>query len=180
MKLRLTKDQMLAQWKLRHHLEPLRADCVSVRTRAPGLDAYCEAEMRSRYVDLLARADAEYLAPVNVAINCTLRRADMGRGIIDGLPEGVVRVTRVKIMGWEREATVVTDRRSPLWRRQMNRFSAGGIVEPVALWTGGKSVEVFSIGSSVAIPMVEVLEVVIDEGEQVYAFDERAWELLTE
>lgn len=169
---------MLAQWKMRHHLEPLRADCVSARTQGPALDAYCEAEMRSRYVELLASGAPEYLSWQNVAIQCTIRQGKRGSGVIE-LPEGVVRVTSVRLVGWESDATVVTDPGSMKWRLQMNRFSAGGIVEPVALWDGGRRVEVFSTGVSNALPMIEHLYAVIDEGEDVYAFDERAWELLT-
>lgn len=178
MKLRLTKAQMLAQWKLRHHLEPLRTDSVSVRSRGLSLDAYCEAEMRSRYVAMLAEADTEYLTIQNVAIKCTLQARSNGSATIE-LPEGVVRVTGIRLVGWRRSAIVVTDPNDPRWRRQANRFSAGGVEQPVALWDGGSRIEVFSLNITKALPMLLQVDAVIDEGEDVYTFDERAWELLT-
>ena len=49
----------------------------------------------------------------------------------------------------------------------------------MALWDGGSRIEVFSLNITKALPMLLQVDAVIDEGEDVYTFDERAWELLT-
>ena len=63
MMLRLTQADMLAQWKMRRYLEPLRTDCLISRSDGIDIDAYCVMEMRRWYLDLLATAPVEFLAP---------------------------------------------------------------------------------------------------------------------
>lgn len=58
---------MLAQWMLRRHLEPVRADCRVERSDAVDLAAVCAMEMRGWYLDHLAKGPAELLAPEDVA-----------------------------------------------------------------------------------------------------------------
>lgn len=177
MKLRLTREQMLAEWKMRRHLEPPRTDAVWVRGDGPAVDAYCEAEMRSRYVRLLATAPIECLVTTDVTLSASLKRMEAGRAVVT-LPEGTVRVAEVKLPGWERNAEIITDRHDPRVRLQGNRFSCGGTVHPVAVWTGGNAMELFSMSSPMSSALMDRLLVVLDEGSEVYAFDERAWEML--
>ena len=87
----------------------------------------------------------------------------------------------MKLSGWQREATVVTDMSSPLARLQHNRFSCGGVERPVALWSGeGNILELFSLPSLAGTPVVEALTAVVDPGPELYEFDERAWNMLPE
>lgn len=180
MKLRLSRADMLAQWKMRRYLEPLRQDCLMSRSDGIDLDAYCVMEMRRWYLDLMATAPMEYLAPSDLTLTATVRRGEGNRGLIT-LPAGTVRIVRVKLSGWQREATVVTDMSSPLARLQRNRFSCGGVERPVALWSGeGSVLELFSLPSLAGTPVVEALTAVVDPGPELYEFDERAWNMLPE
>ncbi len=179
MKLRLTQAEMLAQWKMRRYLEPLRADCQMSRSDGIDLDAYCVMEMRKWYLELLSTASVDYLVPTDMTLTATLRRGEGNRGLIT-LPQGTLRIIRVKLSGWQRDAMVVTDPASALARRQYNRFSCGGVERPVALWGGDGLLELFSLPSLNGVPVVEALTVIVDPGEERYEFDERAWNLLPE
>lgn len=55
----LTRQEMLAQWKLRRALEPLRADCTAQRNDGIDLDRYLTEEMRSWYLRMLDTAPVE-------------------------------------------------------------------------------------------------------------------------
>lgn len=176
MKLTLTKAQMLAQWKQRRWLEPLRADCRIRRSDGADLDAYAEMEMRQWYLELLATAPVEMLAVTDLTLSATVRRAGEGRLVID-LPASAVRVVKVRVAGWQRDAEITADPHSPLALRQANRFACGGVEHPVAVHSG-RRLELFSAESSKALPGVEALWIIADTGPDSYTFDERAWGLL--
>lgn len=177
MKLKLSRSEMLSQWKFRRYLEPLRADCRLTRSDGIDLDAYAAAEMRQWYLRLLATAPLEYLAPADLTLTATLKRGDGNKGVIT-MPAGTVRIARVRLSGWQRDATVVTDRASRDGRMQCNRFACGGIENPVAVWSGDGRLELFSLPSLTGVPLIECLTAVVDQGDETYEFDERAWELL--
>ena len=54
MKLTLDQTEMLALWKRRHFIEPLRADCTIERTDGIDIDARCREEMRALYDEMAA------------------------------------------------------------------------------------------------------------------------------
>ena len=54
MKLTLDQSEMLALWKRRHFIEPLRADCTIERTDGIDIDARCREEMRALYDEMAA------------------------------------------------------------------------------------------------------------------------------
>ncbi len=171
MRIEMTKDEMLAIWMRQHFLEPLRADCVMSRIDGVDLEAIAVDEMRRWYVRMLGEAPAGMLAPSDIALTVSMRRAPQGTGIIV-LPDNVVRVLAVKLSTWEREATIVAGG-SALGRRQGNRYSRGGVADPVAVLSPGGRLELFSLGSEVSVPMVETLLVVEDPGPERYVMDER-------
>lgn len=177
MKVRLTRSQMLAQWKQRNYLEPLRSDCQVERSDGIDLDSYCEWEMRRWYLHLLATADLRYLSPTDLTLTTTVKRLDGNRGSIT-LPAGTVRPVRVRLSGWQRDATIVTDRDSRIARRQFNPFACGGVEEPVALWSGDGHLEIFSLPTTTGSPLPEAVTAIVDHGAEIYEFDEQAWELL--
>lgn len=176
MKLTLTKAQMLAQWKQRRWLEPLRTDCRIRRSDGADLDAYAEMEMRQWYLDLLWNGPVELLAVTDLTLSATVRRAQEGRLVID-LPATEVRVVKVRVTGWQRDAEITSDPCSPLALRQSNRYARGGVEHPVAVHSG-RRLELFSADSTKAIPGVEALWIIADPGPESYTFDERAWSLV--
>lgn len=171
MRIDITKEEMLAIWMRRHFFEPLRADCVMSRSDGVDLEAIAVDEMRRWYVRMLGEAPAGMLAPVDIALTVAMRRTPQDTGIIM-LPDNVVRVLAVKLSGWEREAAIVTGG-SAMCRLQGNRYSRGGVANPVAVLSPGGRLELFSLGSEVSVPMVETLLVVEDPGPERYVMDER-------
>lgn len=179
MKVKLTKAEMLAQWKLRLLFEPLRADCTVSRSGGVDLDSYAALEMRRWYVALLAEAPLELLAPKDFTLTAQLRRGDAGCGILS-LPQGTVRVARVKLMGWAREARIITDA-SGVEARALagNRFARPGADNPVAVVMPDDTLRLYPLGEGALLPPVQALWCVTDGGENSdYEFDERAWALL--
>ncbi len=75
MRLELTKNEMLALWKRRHFLEPLRADCRIERSDGVDLDAIATEEMRLWYLKQLAEAPPDMLAPSDLAMTAKVRRS---------------------------------------------------------------------------------------------------------
>lgn len=177
MKVKLTRGEMLAQWKQRMYLEPLRADCIVERSDGIDLDSYCEQEMRLWYLNLLASADTRYLSPTDLTLTAVVKRIDGNRGSIT-LPTGTIRPVRVRLSGWRRDAAIVTEISSGAGRRQLNPFGCGGVEEPVALWLGDGRLELFSLPTSEGTPLPEAVTAIVDHGAEVYEFDELAWELL--
>lgn len=169
MRLELTKPEMLALWKRRHFLEPLRADCTIQRSDGVDLDTIVQEEMRLWYLKQLAEAPVELLAPEDLTMTAKVRRSTQGTALIT-LPENVVRVVAVKLGGWERPARVMTNGNQPY---RGNPFAVGGVAHPVAVVLPGNTLELFSPESPHTIPVVDLLVVITDPGPDTYIMDER-------
>lgn len=99
MKQSITREQMLAQWKLMRAAEPMRLDCTITRTDGIDLDTIYESEMRAWYLRLLDTAPIERLAPVEAsALAKTEVRHDL---TIITTPEGCRRVLQVQFADWD-------------------------------------------------------------------------------
>ncbi len=177
MKLNLGKEEMLARWMWRRYLEPVRTDCRVERDDAVDLRAICAAEMRGWYLELLATAPAELLAPRDVAGECEWEAAADGYSVEVWLPAAVARPLSARLAGWERSAAIVGPE-DPSARLCASRFGAGGIVEPVAVMEPGGRVRLYSRPSTRRDPVVESLMAVVDTGPELYSFDERALSLI--
>lgn len=177
MKLTLDQSEMLALWKRRHFIEPLRDDCAIERTDGIDLDARLREQMRAWYLDLLRHGPVEALAPTEIARDC--RAVVSPDGTVDlVLPPGVERVLGVQLSGWSRPATVITDPAHPAVRLQENPFSRGGTEAPVALWLpGSETVRLASPAVAAGTPVASVLAAV-DAGPDLYSFDEQAVALI--
>ena len=177
MKLNLNKAEMLAQWMLRRHLEPVRADCRVERSDSVDLERVCAAEMRAWYLELLATAPAALLSPRDVAGEAEAEASADGYSVEVWLPENVVRPLSVRLAGWHRGAVVRLPGGADE-RRCASRFGAGGIAEPVAFLEPDGRLRLFSRPSLRRAPVVEYLEAAVDTGEELYSFDERALDLI--
>ena len=165
MKLTLDQTEMLALWKRRHFIEPLRADCTIERTDGIDIDARCREEMRAWYLDLLRHGPVEVLAPAEIAGEC--RAVVSPEGVTELiLPAGVERVLSVQLSGWCRAATVITDPCHPTVRLQENPFSRGSEV-----------VRLMSAAVAAETPVASV-RAAVDAGPDLYTFDEQAVALI--
>lgn len=129
-------------------------------------------EMRSWFMNLLDTAPRELLDPDDISDVAPVpeRLAD-GRLAIT-LPESCRRVVGVRLAGWERSATILTDRESAAARRQCSPMSRAGSHCPVAVVDGRRL-----IMSPSEPPEVEQLLVCLAPAEGtrgVYRLDPRA------
>ena len=174
MRIELSENEMLALWKRRHFLEPLRADCLIERSDGVDLDAIAREEMRLWYLRRLAEAPPCKLAPDDIAMTAKVRRSPSGTALVT-LPHNVVRVVAVKLGGWERPARII-EAGSPCERRAANPFARAGVADPVAVLRPGNILELFSPDSRQALPVVDTLLVIEDPGPHTYVMDERLLE----
>ena len=168
---------MLALWKRRHFMEPLRSDCRISRSDGIDVDRLCEEEMRAWYLNLLRTAPPRLLAPSNVARDC--RATVSAHGVMEViLPEGVVRVLSVQLSGWEREAIVEQCMASPTVKLQSNPYGRGGAANPVAVhFPGSEVMRVYSPTIASGTPIIKV-EAATDPGPERYVMDEEAIALI--
>lgn len=167
-----TTDEMLAQWKLRRHLLPLRCDAGVVSDYGVDFDALCRNEMRQWYLDLLATAPVGLLEVSDLSGQVMLRCDDDGVGVVV-LPDNVVRLTAVDCDVWKHPAIIVTDPESPLALLQRSYYSRGGEFSPVAV-LHGRELRLYSFND--IIPQrLNFLGCVCVPNDGRYVFDERAW-----
>lgn len=172
----LTQEEMLAQWKLRRYLEPLRDDCSAVRADGIGLDRYLTVEMRRWYVDMMSTATVQFTGWTDIADDVALRLLPDGSGEIT-LPANCLRVVDVTLDGWQRPATVITDPESAVALRQLSRFTRGGSVRPVAV-VNGPALRLYTPPPG-RRPAILSLRCVILPDEGKFIMDERALGLIT-
>ncbi len=166
-----SRTEMLALWKRRHFLEPLRADCTAVRSDGVDLDRIIEPQMRAWYLDLLRHGPLELLRTEDISRGATAELTPRGTALVK-LPADVVRVTAVRLPGWHR-STAPLPADSPEANAPRNRFSFGGVVAPKAIVHPDRTLELFSPASASEI-VPDLLMVVTDPGEHSYIFDETA------
>lgn len=170
-----TKEEMMALWKRRHFIEPLRADCVISRSDGVDMDARVAEDMRAWYLHLLRNGPVEHLAPADMSLTCSVSRDSAGALQIR-LPASAVRVTAVKLSGWER--AVVPTANAGQACRLGNRFACGGVANPVAVLERGGILRLSAAPGRLTLPAIEVLDVITDPGPELYVMDESAVALI--
>ncbi|MDE6490780.1 MAG: hypothetical protein K2L49_06440 [Muribaculaceae bacterium] len=173
MKITYTSQQMLEEWKLRRAIGPMRADCTVTRSDGIDLDALLTAEMRGWYLRLLDTAPPEMLAPEDISALVEITIDSTTGALIVILPPQCRRVIEVKLKGWTTPAAPRQPDRY-LSRLTANPFTSPDIHRPVAI-AGYRSLTLLPLTS--ALP--ESLIAVMDHGDDIYTFDQRALELIT-
>ncbi len=174
MKLRLTTEEMLNQWRLRRALEPLRNDCTVERLDGTDTDELLRNEMHDWYLNLLDTAPTEILTLTDISGEVVLKTNPDGSATVE-LPERCRRVEEITLDCWQQPATI-TRQDSLLAKLQRNPYSRGGTVEPVAVKHHGK-LQLYSIPEGVDAS-IESLYCVMEPDEGFYEMDERALSLI--
>ena len=79
----LSHEQMLAQWKMRHYLEPVRSDSEVSRSNVVNVDYMLSLEMRDWYLELLDKGELRYLELTDIASEtATINRPETGAVVI--------------------------------------------------------------------------------------------------
>lgn len=171
MKIRLSSEEMLAQWKLRRGFAPLRSDCEISRNDGVDLDAIFRLEMRDWYIELLRTAPIEMLATTNISNEIALLPADNGEATVI-LPENCRRVVEFQLEGWETPAHIVTDVDSREATLQQNPFSKGSDVNPMVVKRENR-LFVYSVPQNHQAKIIRAI-VVLEPTDGSYEMDEAA------
>ena len=169
MKITLSSEEMLAQWKLRRGFEPLRSDCVITRSDGVDIDQLLRLEMRDWYLDLLCTAPVEMLATTNIANDIAVVVRDDGVGIVT-LPESCRRIVEFQLDGWCRPAKIITNPHCQEALIQDNPYSRGGCEQPVVVLNGNR-LFLYSLPSST--PKIVRAIAVMEPADGSYVLDER-------
>lgn len=111
---------MLAIWKLRQGFTPQRTDCTADIINAIDIDTILSMQIRDWYINLLDNADIRHLVTTDISSRLTPQPHPSGTVTIH-LPDGIRRITHIKLKGWQRPAAVIRADRDPaLASRQAN------------------------------------------------------------
>lgn len=177
MKIRLSQDEMLDLWRLRHALEPLRSDCVVTRADGIDLDSFLLQDIHDWYLRLLDTAPVEYLAPSDISRNVALSCDDKGVGSII-LPENCRRVIELRLDCWKQPALISTDLASPIAMMQQNPYSRGNTSAPVALHSH-RLLNLYSVPPDVDASITRLL-CIMQPDDGFFEMDQRALSLITD
>lgn len=169
---------MIRLWLQRKGYEPLRSDCRVERSDGADLPAIARGECRLWYERLLAEAQVSMLVPHDLAdANGLAMSMTRVPSALLKLPEECVRPVAVKLTSWLAPARIVTPD-DPLARLQSWHLSAGGVVNPVAVFHPDHTLELFSTSYEETEKIEYLLCVtrppVDDEGNPTYEFQPAA------
>ena len=174
MKITLSSEEMLAQWKLRRGFEPLRSAGVITRNDGVDIDQLLRLEMRDWYLNLLCTAPVEMLVTTNIANDIAVVVRDEGVGIVT-LPESCRRIVEFQLEGWSRPAKIITNPHCQEAILQENPYSRGGCERPVVVIHGNR-LFIYSLPSST--PKIVRAMAVMEPADGTYEMDERAVSLI--
>lgn len=129
---RFTIGEMVARWKLRMGLEPLRTDGVALRIDGFDIDALLEQYIYDWYTELLQTAPVHLLDITEQADRCVIE--DVTDGVVRvKLPTGCRRVAEVRLRGWKRGVVPTDSPSEALQNLLSNKYSLPGAESPVAI-----------------------------------------------
>lgn len=135
MKLRLSTDEMLSQWRMRRALEPLRSDCTVERIDGIDLDSFLLMEMKDWYLNLLDTAPIHLLTLTDIASKVSPSK-NKDLSVTIHLPQGCRRVIELAL-DCSPVPIKITTADTPLALCQQNPFSRSGTVSPIAIHSHG-------------------------------------------
>ena len=174
MKLRLSTDEMLSQWRMRRALEPLRSDCTVERIDGIDLDSFLKMEMRDWYLNLLDTAPLHLLTLTDIASKVSLSKNDDLSATIR-LPQGCRRVIELTL-DCSPVPIKITPPDTPLAICQQNPFSQSGAVSPIAIHNNNSLI--IHAGSD-NFNIVQLL-CVMEPDDGFYELDEAALSLISQ
>lgn len=169
MKMKLSRQEFLSKWRVLRGYAPLRDDVTVTRSDGLDFDAILESEMDAWYRRLLLEGDEWQLAPEELSSGVTLPPPS-GGGVTFALPSEAVRVLRVRLSGWKRAATVVSDPAGTPALCQLHPYSRACTANPVAVVSTDGSVSLYPACESDRLVSLQC--VMMRDGE--FAFDSSA------
>lgn len=136
MMIKLNKEEMLSEWKLRKGMIPVSTSTLQItRTDSQSVDEMLQREIDDWYADLLEREPPELLPRRDFTAEAMV--TDNGDGSVDvELPDDAGRPVVVKMSGWRRAARIIDDCDGALARMQSSRYVSGKACDPIAVRRG--------------------------------------------
>lgn len=136
MMIRLSREEMLTEWKRRKGMMPVSTSTLQVRRLDnETVDEMLMADIDDWYARLLATEPVEFLPQRDFAGEAEVR--DNGDGSVEvELPDECVRPVSVRMSGWMRPARIVDDCDGALARMQTSRYVSGKRCDPIAVRRG--------------------------------------------
>lgn len=129
-----TMEEMVAEWKLRRGMMPLRTDAVADRVDGIDVDSLLRPMIAEWYGKLLLEAPAELLPQADMAAKAHVRITDSDGAVEVILPEGCSRVLWVKLSDWNTGTRPVEAASCPVLEMlQRSRYGRARQCNPVAL-----------------------------------------------
>ena len=168
MKQKFTREEFIAKWRELKGFAPMYYDGHLVVTDGIDLNYSFGTEADEWYRRLLREGDESLLWKEDLASEVTLRSGD--GCLILALPEGVVRVTDVRLTGWRRRARVVDDPESIIAQRQLHPYTRSCSDNPVAVYYPDNSLALYPAEGDERLAELKCVVMRDDE----YAFDTAA------
>lgn len=136
MMIKLSKEEMLREWKRRKGMLPVSTSTMVVEMlNSQSVDEMLMAEIDDWYSHLLA-TEHQMLLPQR-DLKEEAKVTDNGDGSVEvELPAACVRPISVRLSGWKRAARIVEDSEGALARMQTSRYVRGGSSDPIAVVRG--------------------------------------------
>lgn len=145
-----SKSQLLAQWRLRRGLEPMRGD-LTVELDGIDSSAFDEAGLQDWWSDVTLHAPAEMFESTDLSVRCMLKPAPGGGTDVEvPLSSGCRRILSVKLRGWQREGRLVAPQ-SREARLQEWEYTQAGRESPIAIVYSPHHVRCFPAGDEVEV-----------------------------
>lgn len=136
MMVRLSREEMLREWKRRKGMIPVSTSMLQVSRRdSESVDEMLLGEIDDWYAGLLATEAPEFLPVRDIAAEVEIK--DMGDGsMVVELPDECLRPVSVRMSGWKRPARITEDYDGALARIQSSRYVSGKSCDPIAVKRG--------------------------------------------
>ena len=168
--LHLTKDEMMAEWRLRALPDAANAHCTITIYDGLDIETHLLARMRTWYVDLIHNAPPELLAPVDIAGEISIQNASDGSGWFS-LPKNAIRLSSLRLEGWPSGALIIHDASAPGASLQLSGRQRSDHRSPVAV-VDGTTLMIFNPAPEASLIPLECTAIV--DTPDMYHIDERA------
>ena len=161
-----TPDELLAQWRLARHLEPLRAD-VAVTFDGARTDPIDRMELEQWWLETLDTAPDSWLQWTDFTGDATVKLAPDGQSVLLTTPrqKPLLRPRALRMEGWEADALIVPPGH-PLHQLQMHPLTAASPSQPVAVAIDPNTLQIYP-PSSLKLTSLQAVD------ENNYTFDVR-------
>ncbi|MBO5780075.1 MAG: hypothetical protein J6R27_03095 [Muribaculaceae bacterium] len=167
----LNLEEMTSIWRLRLHLLPQSTNSAIISSASGiNIDELIHCRIDDWYFNLIDNGPTAWLPVVDISAKIMAKVND-DHSVTVTLPDNCRRVVSVKMIGWKRNASIITDLDSPEAIIQSSDYVKGGAYQPVALLQGKSMMLYSAVGEN---PRIENLLCVLEPQPGTYILDRAA------